>query len=41
MYSTEIPNRDPSPTAARISSAVSPTIMPISVMPASRIASMP
>ena len=31
----------PSPTAAITSSAVSPTIMPISTMPASTMASMP
>ena len=33
--------RDPSPTAARISAWVSPTTMPTDRMPASAIASMP
>jgi len=36
-----MPNAVPSPTAARISASVSPTTMPTSVTPASRIASMP
>jgi hypothetical protein len=41
MYSTRTPNRDPSPTAARISACVSPTTIPMSRMPAAAIASMP
>ena len=35
------PKREPSPTAARISSPVSPTMMPISVIPAATMSSMP
>ena len=34
------PTREPSPSAAQTSSAVSPTMTPMSVMPASRIASI-
>ncbi len=41
MYVTSTPQRDPSSTAARISSAVSPTMMPISLMPASTMSSIP
>ena len=36
-----IPSSDPSPTAASISAWVSPTMIPTSVMPASRMASRP
>ena len=39
MYVTESPHGEPSPTAARISSRVSPTTIPTSMMPASRMAS--
>jgi hypothetical protein len=35
------PNADPSPSAAITSSRVSPTITPISVIPAATIASIP
>jgi hypothetical protein len=41
MYVTCAPKREPSPTASRISWCVSPTTMPISLMPASTIASRP
>uniref|UniRef100_A0A6J7PN53 Unannotated protein n=1 Tax=freshwater metagenome TaxID=449393 RepID=A0A6J7PN53_9ZZZZ len=37
IYVIDAPQREPSPTAERTSSAVSPTMMPISVMPASTI----
>jgi hypothetical protein len=36
-----MPQREPSSTAALISSRVSPTTKPISVIPAATIASMP
>jgi hypothetical protein len=36
-----MPNFEPSPTAASIADAVSPTMIPTSVIPASAIASRP
>ena len=41
MYVIDAPNALPSPSAAITSSRVSPTMTPMSVMPASTIASMP
>ena len=41
MYTMWAPNREPSPSAAITSSRVSPTMTPISVIPADTIASMP
>ena len=41
IYATRTPQRLPSPTASRISWWVSPTTMPISVMPESARASIP
>jgi hypothetical protein len=41
MYVTPSPNAWPEPTADRIAGSVSPTTMPTSVIPVSRIASRP
>jgi hypothetical protein len=41
MYVTRTPQAEPSPTAARISASVSPTTIPISLMPAATSDSMP